>query len=200
MRKTNTSLRWCSGWKDELWCWVCASMDTFRWATWGNIVMRIETTTTCAGGRVFNFLKKTGIVRKSIILELYPHPVPHSPHTQNTKDGAILYNMVHNTADGVWFLPMSCLLSCDTVVPSLMVIMIIIKMNGYCFSRNNSVSFIFAYRHLIRDQLLKERICSLRSKFFLFKSRPIVVGLLGPGKKTESHKSYVPFSKIGGNS
>ena len=26
-----------------------------------------------------------------------------------------------------------------------------------------------------------------------------MVGLLSPGKKTESHKSYVPFSKIGGN-
>ena len=45
------------------------------------------------------------------------------------------------------------------------------KVNGYTFKGSNSCIFIFA-SHLIRGQLLKERICSSRSKFFPLRVDP----------------------------
>ena len=42
----------------------------------------------------------------------------------------------------------------------------------------------------LRGQLLKERICSHRSKFFLLRVDPILEALRYPGEKTGSHKNY----------
>ena len=59
------------------------------------------------------------------------------------------------------------------------------------FSCRGSNSFIFA-SHLIRGQLLKERICFPRSKFFPVRVDLILKGLHCPGKGTGSHRSCFP--------
>ena len=45
---------------------------------------------------------------------------------------------------------------------------------------------------LNRVQLLKERICSQRSKFFPLRVGPIPEGFPCPGKQTRSHRSCFP--------
>ena len=52
--------------------------------------------------------------------------------------------------------------------------------------------FIFA-SYLIRGLLLKERICSPRSKFFPLRADPILKGLHCPEKQTGSHKNCFPL-------
>ena len=57
------------------------------------------------------------------------------------------------------------------------------------------LSFSLLPPFLIRGQLLKERICSCRSKFFPLTVDPISEGLCHPGKKTRSYKSNLPLQK-----
>ena len=57
----------------------------------------------------------------------------------------------------------------------------VFKMNGYIFRGSNSAIFIFA-SFLNGGQLLKERICSYRSKFFPLRVDTILEGVCCSGK------------------
>ena len=62
-----------------------------------------------------------------------------------------------------------------------------LKMDGYTFRGSNYVIFIFA-SHLIRDQLLKKRICSHGSKFFPLRVDSILGKLRPPDEQTGSQE------------
>ena len=56
----------------------------------------------------------------------------------------------------------------------------------------------FSFASLLNEgQLLKESICSCRSKFFPFRVDPISEGFCYPGKQTRKYKSCSPFLKWG---
>ena len=59
------------------------------------------------------------------------------------------------------------------------------------FKESNHDTFVFASL-LNGDLLLTERICSTRSKFFLFRVDPISGELFHPMKQTESNKNCYP--------
>ena len=63
-----------------------------------------------------------------------------------------------------------------------------IKMYGYTFRGNNSVTFSFASL-LNRGQLSKERICSSKSKFYRLRVDPILELLHHPEKQKGSLES-----------
>ena len=67
-----------------------------------------------------------------------------------------------------------------------------IKVNGYTFRGSNSAIFILTF-FLNGGLLLKEKICSYRSKFFPLRVDPIFKRLYFPGKQTERYKSYFPL-------
>ena len=53
---------------------------------------------------------------------------------------------------------------------------------------------IFVFASLLKwGQLIKERICSSRSKFLSFRVDPILEGVNCPGKQTGSHRSCFPL-------
>ena len=58
-------------------------------------------------------------------------------------------------------------------------------MNGYTFRGSNSIIFIVV-SHTHFCNLIKERICSHRSKFFPLREDPIFERLLPPDKQIES--------------
>ena len=64
-----------------------------------------------------------------------------------------------------------------------------IKVNGYTF---RSVPNFISAALPKRGQLLNERICSPRSKFFLLKVYPILKGLHRSGKQEELKKNCFP--------
>ena len=63
-----------------------------------------------------------------------------------------------------------------------------LKVKGYIFRGRNSAIFIFSSLINI-GQLLKEIICSSRSKFFPLRVDPFLGGLCPPGKRTGNHGS-----------
>ena len=67
-----------------------------------------------------------------------------------------------------------------------------LKVNRYAFRGSNSVIFIVASR-IKRGHLIKERICSRRSKFFPLRVDPIFGRLRPPGKHTGSHENCLPL-------
>ena len=85
-------------------------------------------------------------------------------------------------------------LSC--VSGNFSVAFLVIKVNGYTLKGRNSAIFSFI-SHLIRDQLLKIRICSYRSKFILLRKDPILRRLRLPAKQTGSHKNCFPMKNSG---
>ena len=66
-----------------------------------------------------------------------------------------------------------------------------LKVSGYTSKGSNSVIFIFVSIFNM-GQLLKEMICSLRSKFFPLGVDPILEELGCPGNQTSSHESCSP--------
>ena len=65
-------------------------------------------------------------------------------------------------------------------------------MNGYAFKGSKSVTLIFASL-CNKSQLLKERICSWRSKFLLVRVDPILEELQCPGKQTKNNMNCSPL-------
>ena len=59
-----------------------------------------------------------------------------------------------------------------------------IKVKGFTFRGSFLFLFPFSVRST-KDQPLKERICSCRSKFFLLREDPILKGYLSPGKQAK---------------
>ena len=72
-------------------------------------------------------------------------------------------------------------------------------MSGYTSRGSNFAIFIFVSL-FSGSQLLKERICSSRSKFFLFRVDFILEGLCHPGKQRESQKLLKAKKHGGGHS
>ena len=72
------------------------------------------------------------------------------------------------------------------------------KVNGYTFSRNISTYFFFAsLPH--GGQLLRERICSSRSKLFPLRVTPFKVWILFPWSITKVDSLYINAKKTGEN-
>ena len=69
-----------------------------------------------------------------------------------------------------------------------------VKVNENTFKGSNSSSFIFVSL-IIRGQLLKERICSSRSKFFSLRVYPFWLGYIVQRRKQEVQKLF-PFVEI----
>ena len=83
------------------------------------------------------------------------------------------------------------ILSC--VFGNLSLLFWLLNVNGYILKGHNSAIFIFI-SHLIRDKLLKIRICSYRSKFILLREDPILRRLRPPAKQLGSHKNCFPMT------
>ena len=69
-----------------------------------------------------------------------------------------------------------------------------VKINGYTFRGSDSAISIFASLLNI-GQLLKERICFCRSKFFPLRVDPITHWFNSPGKQEGSYLSSFPVIK-----
>ena len=70
-----------------------------------------------------------------------------------------------------------------------------LKVNGYTFRGSSSAGFLFAF-FFNRGQLLKERICSSRSKFFPLRVDLLLKGFRCLWKQSGSHKSCSPLGKL----
>ena len=75
-------------------------------------------------------------------------------------------------------------------------IIIYCKVNGYTFRGSNSVFFSFFASLLNGAQLLMERICSSRSKFFSLRVDHIFKGLHCPGKSARNLRSFLHWKKF----
>ena len=63
----------------------------------------------------------------------------------------------------------------------------------YTLLREATLPFPFCASLLSKGQLLKERICSIRSKFFPLTVDPILELLCLPGRQSECHYSCFPW-------
>ena len=67
----------------------------------------------------------------------------------------------------------------------------LLKVNGYTLSESNSVIFILGLL-LNRDQFLKQRICSSRSKFYPLRVDLILESFRSVGKLAGSRERFCP--------